>query len=144
MIYTTSAFWWRLSISTPIVPPDHHHRNLYYKMSIPSDVPCNGPCCIGDIGMASEKTPHCKRSISIANAPQDVAQNLQVNQCWENELRGRIQIFSATVEEYLDTVVPCSTAYTAVNIPSTVFSSFKPAKGKETRSYGPLVRGRPS
>ena len=90
--------------------------------------------------MAALKGNYSVHSITLANTLADVAQGQAVNKHWANELRDRIRVYGDTVDQFLNTVVPCSTPYALEPLPSTVFSGYLPKPGTEKKSYTPLVR----
>ncbi|KAI0675551.1 hypothetical protein C8Q78DRAFT_331038 [Trametes maxima] len=61
---------------------------------------------------------------------------------WANELNGRVLQFGQDPDEFIDTLLPCSTPYELENDLDGVFTDYKPKKGKaEKESYPELVEG---
>lgn len=116
-------------------------------MSISTASICNPAALSSGEGM-SKATPHSVGSISVANGPADVRKGSNiVHDAWCSEIRGRINPFDGSVEQFYDILVPCSTPYPVPEFPSLVpqknkpgpFAKFHPAKEGEVKSYPQLV-----
>lgn len=76
-----------------------------------------------------------------ANTRADVLQNSQARGMgWENELKGRIQAYPDTVDDFITTLVPCATPFTFDQADKGAFWDYKPQEGQEVSSYPHLVR----
>ncbi|KAI9001494.1 hypothetical protein BD414DRAFT_35729 [Trametes punicea] len=93
-------------------------------------------------GMATTATPRSLKSAHFSKSRADVKQNSPaVIDGWASELSGRILPYGATVDEWIDTLLPCSTPYTLDDDIHHAFSSYRPEKGKEIREYPRLRSG---
>lgn len=101
-------------------------------------------CCSTSYGsgMASKASPHARRTGGVpANTRADVRKDSQtVKKAWENELKGRIQAYPGTVDDFITNLVPCTTPFTFDPAAKWVFWAYKPEVGKEVSSYPHLVR----
>lgn len=90
--------------------------------------------------MASTSSPRVDKSNNEAVGHQDALKPGQI-EGWKKELHENYHAFTGTFDQYLDIFVPSSAPETIPSLPiDKAFSTFTPKKGKETRSYGGLVR----
>ncbi|KAI0675544.1 hypothetical protein C8Q78DRAFT_1074557 [Trametes maxima] len=113
-------------------------------MSISTCNFCSRSIRSGFSGMASQSTPTSRRGEQHpAKAREDIKRDnpAQIDG-WANELNGRVLQFGQDPDEFIDTLLPCSTPYDLENDLDGVFTDYKPKKGKaEKESYPELVEG---
>ncbi|KAI0636326.1 hypothetical protein C8Q77DRAFT_1156006 [Trametes polyzona] len=86
-------------------------------------------------------------SFSTCSAPStssgsDVKQDSRrVKKGWEDELKDRIQVFPGTVQEFIDTLLPCSTPFVATPEVLNAFWAYNTHQGDEVSSYPALLSG---
>ncbi|KAI0641971.1 hypothetical protein C8Q79DRAFT_265404 [Trametes meyenii] len=91
--------------------------------------------------MSISTCPFCSRSIRSGFSDIKRDNPVQIDG-WANELNGRILQFGEDADEFIDTLVPCSTPYQLEDDLDGVFAGYKPKKGKaERESYPALVEG---
>ncbi|KAH9855743.1 hypothetical protein C2E23DRAFT_893185 [Lenzites betulinus] len=82
------------------------------------------------------------RSCCSTSYGSDVRKDSQtVKKAWENELKGRIQAYPGTVDDFITNLVPCTTPFTFDPAAKWVFWAYKPEVGKEVSSYPHLLAG---
>ncbi|KAI0645961.1 hypothetical protein C8Q79DRAFT_1010843 [Trametes meyenii] len=94
--------------------------------------------------MASQSTPRSLRGEQHpAKAHEDIKRESHVQiEGWASELNGRVLEFPHNVDEFIDTLLPCSTPYELDENLADAFSQYAPMRGKrEKESYPGLIRG---
>ncbi|KAH9855754.1 hypothetical protein C2E23DRAFT_548789 [Lenzites betulinus] len=82
------------------------------------------------------------RSYHNTSYASDVLQNSQARGMgWENELKGRIHAYPGTVDDFITTLVPCTTPFTFDQADKGAFWDYKPQEGQEVSSYPHLLAG---
>ncbi|KAI0641964.1 hypothetical protein C8Q79DRAFT_918222 [Trametes meyenii] len=105
---------------------------------------CSRSIRSGFSGMASQSTPTSRRGEQHpAKAREDIKRDNPVHiDGWANELNGRVLQFGEDADEFIDTLLPCSTPYELEDDLDGVFADYRPKKGKaERESYPALVEG---
>ncbi|KAI0350428.1 hypothetical protein OH77DRAFT_1431046 [Trametes cingulata] len=77
-------------------------------------------------------------SCSSYSTSEDALKHNQV-EGWRQEIHGKINVYERDLDSYLNTFVPSRTPCTLERPDESLSSSWKPKKGKEVDSYGPLI-----
>lgn len=94
--------------------------------------------------MPLKATPRVKKSQQAVVATADRKQtNAQNRDAWASELSGRVHFYGKTIDQFIDTLLPCSTPYTLDGNLNDVFKAYKPGPGREIEQYPNLVRVKP-
>ncbi|KAL1949934.1 hypothetical protein VTO73DRAFT_8815 [Trametes versicolor] len=92
--------------------------------------------------MPLKATPRVKKSQQAVVATADRKQtNAQNRDAWASELSGRVHFYGKTIDQFIDTLLPCSTPYTLDGNLNDVFKAYKPGPGREIEQYPNLVSG---
>lgn len=91
--------------------------------------------------MATTASPRSKKSQHVVLCAADTKKSSPaVKDAWASELSGRIHIYGATVDKFIDTLLPCSSPYTSVDDIQNAFKAYTPGPGREKLEYNNLVR----
>ncbi|OJT03599.1 hypothetical protein TRAPUB_5775 [Trametes pubescens] len=67
--------------------------------------------------------------------------NIQNRNAWASELSGRIHFYGKDVDQFINTLVPCSTPYTLSEDLKDSFEAYKPGPGREIQEYPNVIAG---
>ncbi|KAH9849646.1 hypothetical protein C2E23DRAFT_356433 [Lenzites betulinus] len=82
------------------------------------------------------------RSCCSTSYESDVLRDSKaVRKGWENELKGHIQAFPGTIDNFITILVPCTEPFAFDQTAKDAFSNYKPQAGKEVESYPHLLAG---
>lgn len=92
-------------------------------------------------GMPIAATPYCTKSAhTIVIAADKNQTNPKNKKAWAGELSGRVHFYGKTVDEFIDTLLPCSAPYTLDDDLKDAFKAYNPRPGREVEEYPNLVR----
>ena len=159
VIHSTEAFERFISAHTchcpPPRPPTSRRPHHFLKMSF-STASCRSSSswstsysldCSTSYSSASsmlKPSPRTQRSLNQPNTADDLRKaNTALRNSWISEIAGRINVYQKDTNDFIDTLVPCSTDHPFVSsanrLSTTVFQKYQPTTDGEPGSYSNLV-----
>ncbi|KAI0763861.1 hypothetical protein BD413DRAFT_483568 [Trametes elegans] len=96
--------------------------------------------CYGYSGTPTAPSPRKCTGGGPANTRADVVQQAQLaKDAWNRQLADRILQYKHSVDDFIDTVLPCSKPWRRNGSVHTAFAGYMPSSGKEVAGYPKLV-----